>query len=207
MLRILLTNQDLSNIQMLFLSLLNGILIKLLDDFLDMKIVENTLVIQSIKTAIISITSLISYNDVIYGLISVIALLQSYTTNGVDNEYWKTLAIGPLLGIILSYNQFFTSFSWIQIGLFLYVISVFILSDYFDTKYLIDEVSYSKLYVRCGIFIFLLIHYFSNVFRETKGVNTFVMSIIGYEITSCLVQVYMLFIKPKDNERSQKENN
>lgn len=195
-------NQDRNNKQMLFLSFVNGMLIKFLDDSLDIDLIKDKQIIQILETSIIALTALISSNDIFYGLIAASALTRSYMTNGVDNEYWKALIIAPLIGVLFSYKDIFTSFSFVQIGLFLYMVITYIIFDYLDTTYFPEDVSINKLYMRFGFIVLGTMHFLSKTFRETKGSGTFLMTNLGYLTASCLVQVYMLFIKKDDNENS-----
>jgi|LauGreDrversion4_2_1035121.scaffolds.fasta_scaffold142079_3 hypothetical protein len=181
----------------LFSPLLLGIFIKLYDDIVDMKLLDDPTVIHTLQSCIITFITMIGYQDF---YISFTYFIIGIFCTGMDHPFWKSGQY-VLFGLFLITIPFADHATLYGIGVTLSVLLSFMYGQYVEHLHFPEEYSWKKWASRV-IFVFILfaslwiMGYFpldESMLRIKKGLYF----LLGYNLTSIIVQLYHL-IKTMD---------
>ncbi len=177
----------------LLYSFLFGASVKIYDDITDLKLIDNKIIIETLKSLNIFFLTLIGQNDFIFSLY---ILITSLLTNGFDEEHWKSIII---ISVILSIISFKIPENYL-FPLFIFVILT--LLALYEEKKQPEDVSKNKLIVRGCLFLLLLFIYCSpilSIIESFIGNIDYLSKIIflgcGMLFISIITQSYMLYFR------------
>lgn len=196
------------------LAIFFGIFLKIYDDIIDNKININIFYIDILKYIVITLFSIIFYNDIIFSILYFEATILSfymdyvYTNNldnNIDNNTQKNLlAMNEntwiyscfLSGFFILFHLFIYiknnnlndinlfTYKNITLLILIFVNSFIVLGDIYYTP---EHFSDKKLYARIIVLILLCITFYYMIFYSTyiyEGIYSFLLLYIGFLITS-----------------------
>ncbi len=178
----------------LLYSFLFGVSVKIYDDITDLKLIDNKLVIESLKSLNILFLTLAGQSDFIFSLY---ILITSLLTNGFDEEHWKSIIIISSLLCIISFKLPEN----IILPILFFILSTLLLL--YEDKKQPEEVSKNKLFTRIAVLLGCIIIYISpllgfleSIFGSIHYLSKIIMLFCGMMLISIITQSYMLYFRP-----------
>lgn len=171
-----------------------GISGKIIDEIDDQKLNISNIFIQSLKSLNVCLFTLASKNDFLF---SFLTLILSLFGAGIDTFYWKSFII---ISIFLSIIYFSAIDNW---SLFIFIISIIIISTHFEENSFPEEYSIKKLISRVlgliilsGILLIPKILKKYDIYYSTTNITyirKLILIALGGLIASIFFQIYFLF--------------
>jgi len=185
------------------LSCLLGVFIKIYDDFNDLKIKKNSMVLEISKIIIVTSSFLLIQKSYILSIIIFISLIVSNYCKKFDNHFWYayTYFIGFLC--IAFYHKFTTIFSYFSYKLMLFVLFIPV-CIYFEEITYVEEISKNKMLSRSysiviNSVVILLLEYYDFIEKNNLHFFTYLILFINsYYITNIIIQ--LIFVHNKNRK-------
>lgn len=191
----------------LVLALLFGIFLKIYDDIIDTKLQVNQYYVDLLKYFIITLFSILFYNDAIFSILVFLGsfvsfIMDKYYTCHLDDNQTDLLALNDniwvytfiLSGVFILYHlvQNFTQLQNMKLGdtknltffLIIFINFIFISLEIYVTP---ENASDKKLYVRiCLLILFIFLFYYMTGYSDSiyEGNYVIVLMYIGWAIAS-----------------------
>ena len=180
------------------LALLSGIIFKIYDDVVDMKLMEDSFYLELIKVALVCFITLIAIEDIYISLIFVCVSLHCVYIKTTDTPFWKACVIIPIITTIILLTTQVHSISndtLINMG----IIILIVICNYIENEAYPENKSNFKTLSRivCNggyIYLLYLVHYQMciNDIPITEHMTTLIycgsIFALGYNITNIAIQ-------------------
>lgn len=148
------------------LYLASGLVVKLYDDITDSKTELSPFFLELVKVLLVAITTLTFFYSPSFALFSLMAsLVYIVSDKALDNDFWKAVAVTPLLAVLLNL-PYFISLSFIDICIHLAFVgfscSVLLIEDAIFP----EDISLKKYYSRIALCPLCL--FFAYIFNSSN---------------------------------------
>jgi hypothetical protein len=172
--------------------LLLGIAIKGYDDIVDMKLLDDPTIIHTLQSFIITLITIIGYQDVYIGLAYVIIGL---CCTGMDHPFWRSGSY-VLFVLFLTTLPFSEQATVYGTGITVSVLLSFMYGQYVEHLHFPEEYSWKKCLSRIlfviGLILALWSIYSVPEDKSVERIKTAMYFLLGYNLTSIMVQLYHL---------------
>ena len=180
------------------LALLSGIIFKIYDDVVDMKLIEESFYLELIKVTLVCLITLIAIEDIYISLIFLCVGLHCVYIKTTDTPFWKACIMIPIItSIILLFTQSFTISNDMLINIC--IITLIVICNYIENEAYPENKSKFKTLSRliCNggyIYLLYLVHYqlCVNDIPITENMTTLIycgsIFALGYNITNVAIQ-------------------
>ncbi len=172
--------------------LLLGILIKVYDDIVDMKLSDNPTMIHTIQSCIITLITMVGYQDF---YISLSYFIIGLFCTGMDHPFWRSGQY-VLFVLFLIATPFSDHVTINGIGLTIAVLLSFMYGQYVEHLHFPEEYSWEKLLSRIMfvILLFFVLWFIYPYFHDGSiiRIEKALYFLIGYNLTSIIIQFYHL---------------
>jgi len=168
-----------------------GILMKIIDEIYDTKIVINPNHMEYLKTLCTVIFTLSFYKNIGFTLFFIKLTLECIYLNEVDNSYWKSLTPLPFIVLLLQYKRIY----YININeLFIMFIffCIFFIINIFEGTIFTKENSFNKIYLRIIFFLWGVIVLYITKSIPYRNCITPIIFLISYLFTSVIFKTILI---------------
>lgn len=183
-------------------SFILGIVLKGYDDIIDNNIKVSDTIIEFLKSLIVCLFVLLSYNDFSFSISIVITLILSYTVGGVDLPFWKSL-LG--IAIITSFISFKLEDNIFQRFILILLLPIGIILDplLFPEEKSTQKTLFRLIFLICtAIFLYFIDNLSGFDFFNFPFYKNICYFIIGY----LFISIVNGFLNINDNKVSKSDN-
>lgn len=176
-------------------ALVTGIFVKLYDDIVDNNVISNSSTIMyTLKALLIIFLTILVMNDIYAAFIFTITSLVCLYLGDADNNFWRFLALIPMLALIINYKQV-PELVKQNIGYKIILLVIGLLFLFLEPKVFPEEKSTKKTIFRIGLVIVAILCLYINTYPDFQFIIPINYFLLGYFSTNLVFQNLVLNVK------------